>query len=969
MKSLIRSIFNKGRSAMHTLRQLLVMPHNLSFPQPRIQYGGVGNPSEYEERFRTSRNDKRSADAAAPLIITITSYLTFLIAAPLPLSAEAAETGDKVIKGITVEGLYSIQKEELLYLLDLKAGDKIDRVRLERGIRRAFLKGIFEDIEVYEEEPGGAAASGTPMEGEKTAPLRVKVVERDFIKRVIISGNSRLSARVIREHFPLKEGQLMRYDLLDESVKKLRQDLSQRGFEHADAIVDVEKKDEPYRVNVLVKVSEGEPTLIGKIRVIGPEEVRSKVKISEGDVFDQYKLREDLERLRKFYKKEEHINFSAGPYTFSGGELDLNVDPGRKLNISFEGNSALSSKALLKEMPFFDAEDYREELVEEASARLTALYHEKGYPDVQLAPVATADKGTVTLHYYVFEGEKTTVGSVTFSGVTLPEKNLKEIMALKEGGVFNPDLLFFDRETLREFYNALGYLNADVQEPDVHINDHKADLTLAIKEGEQTVVTGVGVTGSGRIPEEEIRRAIRIKIGDPYNEVEMLDARYRIIDLYLDHGYVDVIVEAGRELSGLGARITFDIKEGEPSVYGKTIVAGNQNTKRIVVQRDLLHGEGKAMKYGLLSVDRQKLFKLGLFTDVNVESLDKYDSHRDVLVSVKEGNAGAVEFGVGYGDYERYRGFVDVGYRNFFGMNRQGSARFEYSSLEKRFILNYHEPWLFDMHIPFRAVLLAENRSERNIDTGEIQYRLKRVTLTAGIEKKISDAFKEELYYDFSVVKTYDVQPDVILTKEDTGTLAISAIRPGVIYDTRDNPFEPRHGILAGVTLKFASKYFLSETDFVKMAFNGNYYRQLANWLVLAVSLRGGVAYALSGSKELPLVERFFLGGRSTARGYDQDTLGPKGSNGTPTGGNAFLLTNLELRTFLGKGIGLVAFVDGGNVWLTASEMDLKFKYTAGLGVRYGTPVGPLRVDYGFKLNREPGESRGEIHFSVGHAF
>ena len=219
------------------------------------------------------------------------------------------------------------------------------------------------------------------------------------------------------------------------------------------------------------------------------------------------------------------------------------------------------------------------------------------------------------------------------------------------------------------------------------------------------------------------------------------------------------------------------------------------------------------------------------------------------------------------------------------------------------------------------------------------------------------------------MVNTFDVKPDVVLTREDTGTLAISGIRPGLIYDTRDNPFDPRKGVLAGITMKVASGILFSETNFAKLAFNASFYKELSKRFVFAYSFRGGVAQGFGDTRELPIVERFFLGGRDTVRGYAQDTLGPKGADGTPTGGNVFLLTNLELRTSLGRGFGLVTFVDAGNVWLKAGDMDLSLKYTAGLGLRYSTPVGPLRIDYGHKLNREKGESSGEIHFSIGQAF
>jgi outer membrane protein insertion porin family len=172
------------------------------------------------------------------------------------------------------------------------------------------------------------------------------------------------------------------------------------------------------------------------------------------------------------------------------------------------------------------------------------------------------------------------------------------------------------------------------------------------------------------------------------------------------------------------------------------------------------------------------------------------------------------------------------------------------------------------------------------------------------------------------------------------------------------------------MTVKTASDIIFSETDFVKITGRANSYRRLTRWLVAAVSFRGGSAVELGDTNELPLVERFFLGGRNTVRGYDQDTLGPKGEDGNQTGGNVFLQTNLELRTRVYKGWRVVPFLDGGNVWPRNRDVDLsEMKFSAGLGVRYRTPVGPLRLDYGFKLDREPGESKGEFHFSIGHAF
>jgi outer membrane protein insertion porin family len=351
------------------------------------------------------------------------------------------------------------------------------------------------------------------------------------------------------------------------------------------------------------------------------------------------------------------------------------------------------------------------------------------------------------------------------------------------------------------------------------------------------------------------------------------------------------------------------------------------------------------------------------------------DSLKSVVIDVRESNAGAVEFGVGYGDYEKYRGFFDLSYRNFFGMNLEGKFRIELTTLSEKYIVSGFEPWLYYSPgaygpVSLRLNLIKERRTEKNIDTGDVIYKVKKKSAETVFEENLSEKVKGTLLYSFSVVNTYAVAPGSVLTKDDTGTVNISKIGPGVIFDSRDNPFNPKKGILTGLSFQAASDYIISETDFIKSEFYVNHYQALLKPLVLALSFWGGFAWGYNGTTDLPIVERFFLGGRNTVRGYAQDTLGPKGADESPTGGNAMLMDNIEFRFDVGRGIGIVAFTDGGNVWRTVDEIDLSdYKFTIGGGLRYMTPVGPLRVDYGHKLEREAGESHGEIHFSIGHAF
>ncbi len=880
--------------------------------------------------------------------------LVFLVFVVAPATAVP-----RIIEKIEVEGLSSISAEELLYLLDMKIGDVLDPPKVSGGIKRAFFKGIFEDIEVFADEEG--------------AKVRVLVRERDRIAKVAVTGDISFSDRQIRNMFPLKEGQVMRYDLLNEGEKQLKEALAGRGFPDAVVSVAVSPASRPYEKDLTINVKEGSPLLIERIVAhgISDEDMRGIIRVREGDIYDQNVLKKDAAKIRDHYKGLGYLN-PAASYRFDRGRLDLDVTVGKKLTVNFKGNTVFSTKRLMKEMPFVEVGEVRDDLVEDAVLKMVSLYHGKGYVHVQVAPVmSTPAVDTIEIDFFIFEGERVTVGSLDFPGMTLPEKNLKDVLPLKEGNDYNPELLSADIDVVREFYIALGYLNVEVEEPEVKISENKAMITIPVKEGPKTLIGKVETTGAVSIVPDEIQKMIRLKRGDPYNEVDIADARSRVIDSYLERGFLDVTVETKVSFEAEGARITFAIQEGDKTFFGKTLVTGNIRTKWRVVERELLHREGEPFNYSLIAKERRRLYKLGLFTDVRIESLDRYDHQRDVTIHVVEGDAGSVDFGFGYNNFDKFTVFVDIGYKNLFGMNRQVSLRVGYNSLEKLYALNYIDPWFLGRQLPFRVTLYRTEKDEKNIDTKVIMYRYKKDGLSLGIEKQYNTATKGELYYEYVLADTFDVQPDIVLTGKDIGKLSISSIRPGITYDTRDNPFDPRKGILAGLTLKLSSSALFSQSDFAKTVFNGSIYHEISRPFVVAAALRFGVARGWSGSVILPLVERFFLGGRNSVRGYAQDTLGPRGLGGlgNPTGGNAFLETNLELRTSLGKGIGVVTFLDSGNVWQKVGDIDWSLKHAVGVGLRYDTPVGPLRLDYGYKLKKEEGLSRSEIFFSIGQAF
>ncbi len=869
--------------------------------------------------------------------------------------------GEAVIAGnIEVSGLYSIGKDEFISLLGVKSGTPVDEELVRRGIKRAFLKGIFEDISV-------------DVSGDPPHDIVVHVRERDFLKTVYVEGDYPISKKKILEMFLLKEDQVMRYDLVEQAKENLKEQLSLYGFPDAKIDIKIVKDKEPYRVNLYLVIDAGPSLIIKTIHIAGTDlDLKDVIKSSVGDVYDQHRMNNDLERIKKYLKSEGYYKPSVGPYHYREGELEISVTTGEKLLIALSGNTAISTKNLMKEVPFFEIETFNDVVISEAVDRMINLYHEEGYASAQIAPVITSDKDLIHITFFIFEGNQYRVKNIEFVGAALPHEKLRMVINLRKDGLYNPGFLEKDRDSLNEIYGALGYLEAETSEFEIKTdeNENTVAMTIRIHEGERTVINSIDIAGVDADTKNNLLNIINIKTGDPYNEVDISDSRFRILDYYSSLGFASVDVIVKSTIEEHKASVAFSVVEGERKYFGKTIIRGNTQTRHEVIQRELIHRENEPYSFRTLANERQKLYKLGLFTDVEIESLNRGEDKKDILINVREGNAGAVEFGFGYADYEQFRGFFEVSYRNLWGLNRTGILRTELSSLEKRLLLQYHEPWFLNRRLPFRAFFLYDDREEISVPDRETRYRSERYAVSAGVEKQLSDSIKADLYYEFSLVRTTDVQPDVILSREDVGTLAISSLKPSLAYDTRDNPFNPSRGILAGITLKMTSPLLLSESHFVKLTLSGSTFNKIHRRVVLAVSAKTGLAFGYGGTAELPIVERFFLGGRSSVRGYEQDTLGPKGADGNPTGGNAFLMGNIELRTSVGSGFSLVPFFDVGNVWIKVKDMNpSELKYTTGIGLRYDTPVGPLRVDYGIKLNREHGESRGELHFSIGHAF
>ena len=904
--------------------------------------------------------DIYSISLPGPLSV-VSAALVFVL---MFLPAQAVvHAGEALVREAHVEGHSSVTREEVLYLLDIEEGMPLDEASVTKGIKRLFRKGIFESVSVERDE------------GDEGI-IVVRVKEKAIIEDVDFRGHRRLSTSFLRRWFPLKEGMVLVAGSIRRARDELEDAISRRGFPDTVVEVTVTELEDPYTVELDVEIMESEPWLISVIEIIGrtdypDHKLKGMMRLKEGDIFDEFRLERDMARIESFLGKKGHIKPDIGPYTFLDGQLLLGVRPGVRLEVEVDGNRAVPDRFIEGVMPFKEAGEVTDSLVAEAVARIREIYLRKSFSETSIAPVLMGERDDLLLRFYIHEGASAWVGVIEINSESVPAEKLLEIMKLKQKKPFIPRELNRDAGRIAEFYLALGYRDVDVHEPVVVRDENRVNIIIDIEEGPKVTYSDVNVTTGGKVRAEELAEGIAISPGEPYNEVDITDTRRALQGMCRSLGYYFCDVEVDRDFAPPDkVALTFRVEEGQVFFFGKTIIRGNTRTRRPVFTRQLLYREGEPLDPSLLLKTRQRLIRLGLFRSVEIEPLHEDASEVDLALNVDESAPGAVSFGFGYGEYELYRGFIDISYSNLFGMNRRGSIRTEQSTLWSRYIINFQEPYLLGHELLSTTTFLYEKRKEKNIDSGEISYRIEKVSVSTGVEKDFTDHVKGTLSYSYAITRTTDVQPDVVLTRDDSGTLAISSLTPGIIYDSRDNPFDPSRGFFSSLNVKYASKVLGSDSRFVKTAARVGVYYPVIRRVVFATSVRGGAARAFDETEDLPLVERVFLGGRNTVRGYGQDSLGPKGADGNPIGGNAFAQWNVELRVRVAGNWRLVPFMDAGNVWIDPDDANLDdLKYTAGAGIQYNTPVGPVRLDYGRKLDPEKGEGREEIHFSIGHAF
>jgi outer membrane protein insertion porin family len=648
-------------------------------------------------------------------------------------------------------------------------------------------------------------------------------------------------------------------------------------------------------------------------------------------------------------------------------------------DIQFAGNKKLDTAVLQEKIDLKLGSVYNPVEVNRAAEKVKDHYEEEGYFEVSVTPDAERlPDGDVTVLFRIAEGRRITIDDIVIEGAKgLTPKQVKAIMLTQERqyyilrGTLQRQKLDEDHDRIVQLYNDNGYIQARVESSAVEVDRNRARVTIRIKvvEGPQFHVGGVDVTGNKILPEEEIRRRVKLKTGDVFSRSKLRESIRGIEDLYgvIGRASAEIVPNTAQDSANRLVNITIEITEG-PEVFVERInISGNVRSEEKILRREIPMHEGDLFTTAKLVRARQKLANLNYFESVKATTSPGTSKDKIIVnIEVTEKPTGLFSIGGGYSSQDSFIGTVDLSQRNFLGRGWEVFLRLRAGGSTQQGTIGFTEPWLFDR--PLSAGFDLYNN--RRVYT---EYTVNSVGGDIRFGHPIGEFSRWNLIYRLSEDRISDVQDNASQSLlDEKGSRITSLVGGSLSRDTRDSIFEPTRGTSASISLDFAGVGF-GDSKFVRSIGTAAAFYPV--WLDHVIGLRLTAGYAFGWDEEsVPLFERFFLGGPNSIRSRKLRQVSPVDSSGTRIGGNSEVLGNFEYTVPLFFGIRAAAFYDVGNVYgpdvAGGTSFDITdLRHAVGLGLRWASPFGPLRVDYGVNVDRKKGESFGQFHFSVGSTF
>ena len=884
----------------------------------------------------------------------------------------------------------ALTREALEPLIVIPVGEPLDPDRLRRTLRNLTVAGLAAEAQAWTEP----TAKGVDLVLVLRPEARVTSVE--------VAGELPLRAERLLLETPQKAGQPLREDRVVRGVYELEELLESEGYLDAQVRLEVAVDEVARTAAIVYRIDPGVRTLVGRIEIRGldgrvPEsEALEALRARPGKPYRPSLARDDADRLlgEIYAHGFRAATLRPAVETRRGNEVDLlwevTLGPRVELTITGGDERELAKQDLL---PLQGDAGYDEALLLQAVAEIRSYYQERGHYRAAVRHVETEVQveGVRRVVIEIEPGPRYELAEVRFEAETLsfPVERLerlvsstgRRLLALGSGRLVD-SILAEDLSNLRSFYALEGFSGSRIGPARIDEEGSRLHVVIPIVEGTRRRIVGVRLAGTSAVPESELLESFPIQAGSPFHPFHVDAGAERLRSLLDARGYRSAIVvpEIAWDASGSEANVLYRILEGERSSVDTVVVRGNSRTRALLVERFLGFETGEPISLeGLLEAQRS-LYGLAAFSRVEVRAPvyeGEFAAH-EVVVEVDEGRTRAVLLGAGYDSEAGARGLVRLSENNFLGRLTTLQVEALVAQREQDYRLIARQPYLARWPIDVRSVLFLEQEDRPSFDVRR-----------SGVSLGVSRAFEPlriGLIGNYRLVEEELEQPDADVPRESQDA-RVASLTPTLLYDRRDDPIDPTRGWSAAVDVERAVPFLDADADFTKLFAQATVALPIGRLGTLAASARGGLIFPRAPSDAaadsaaidaVPVSELFYAGGRTTHRAYRRDELGILGESLVvdddgepfPLGGGGLALVNLDWRFPIAGAFGGVVFVDGGNVWREYDDFDpADARWGAGVGLRYRSPLGPLRAEIGWKLDRDSFEDPFVVSVSLGNAF
>lgn len=865
---------------------------------------------------------------------------------------------------------------EMKELIPVKEGESFSLRRITESIKQIYKSGLFSDIQVLKE-------------GGQRIKLTFLLTKKLYTQKIVFIGSSDIPRNKLKEDlYALREGSSYSEDNLSKAIEELKQVLNKEGFFQAEIKAITERDPTTSQVDVSFVIRSTKRFVISKISFTGEvllleDELRKKIQTKEGKDFIPSILEDDIPRLQEIYNSMDYrraeVEVKEQIFNEKEGKISLLIEviPHEKIEIVVKGAEVPLN--LLR--PIWEARIFEEWGLAEGRAKIIAYMREKGHLFSSVNSSIERKDNKILVVYDVSPGERYKIQNISFKGLEYftPSQIKEELMI----GQRIPFLSGIDGARLFELPREIEFLYKNHGFPDTGVDlkfemqGKKVKPFFFIEEGKQEKIKSISVEGVYLFGQEMLLEQISSVHGGAFFQPNIQKDIEKLESFYLNQGVrgTEISAEIQRVDEDLFS-INFKVKEGKKVKIENIVITGNKVTRKSTILRELLIREGGYARYDSIRETKRKLERLGIFTEVKIEELLVSPDKENLLISVREGERNYASLGLGletrneprsfaiWNNVVRPRGTAEFIRSNIFGSAAQASLVGQISLKEKRAVFSWEQPYFFGLPMETFLNVWLE-REERKSFT----YERRGISLTG-----IKSLFEKEnmtLLTTLRLARTTLVELDISESEVDRQYFPFSttSISGSFIWDKRDDPFNPEKGHFFSSVLEWAYPLFNAESDFLKTFTKFQHFVPILPDVTFNTTIRLGL-----GRGRMPIHERFFGGGSNSFRGAEFDELGPEDPDSLkPIGGKALILFNFELTFPLlsaFKNLFGTVFYDKGNVWERRKQVNLaSFEDALGLGLRYRTPLGPIRLELGWNLDAPQGEKKILGFITIGHVF